>query len=117
LTANPIKGTEDVAVASPVAVTSVSSLVLPGSLDVYLYYMNLDRRLTRVVGKLRGSSIKWHESNVLDGAPLLLDFTLMAATTTGLYNYVYYIPEGKAEFEPYKEIATPLKSRNTEEEG
>jgi hypothetical protein len=97
-----------VAAASPLALTSVSTPVVPVSTNIFLYYKNLEGFLTRVAGTVTGSSINWHQSNVVEKAPRLLSSTLMAATTTGASNYVYYIPDGKAEFEQFAELIQPF---------
>ncbi|KAJ4294660.1 hypothetical protein N0V88_004889 [Collariella sp. IMI 366227] len=96
---NPVQGTAGVATASPLAVTSTNDLL---SLEVFLYYMDHNQALNRVAGKVQGSSIHWYKNEVTS-APGLLSTTLMAATTAGRKNYVYYIPDGQTRFTPFVE--------------
>lgn len=71
-------------------------------LELFLYYMDQNQALNRVAGKAQGSSIHWYKNEV-PSAPNLLSSTLMAATTTGGQNYVYYIPDGQSTFIPFVE--------------
>ncbi len=107
MVANPIEGTAGVAIASPLAVTSVESTDSSGPyLELFLYYMDQNQALNRVAGRAQGSSIHWYKNEVTS-APSLLSSTLMAATATGRQNYVYYIPDGQTRFTPFVEAIQP----------
>lgn len=89
--------------ASPLAVTSVAGTSNGQPyLNLFLYYMDQNQALNRVTGRAQGSSIHWYKNEV-PSAPNLLSSTLMAATTTGGQNYVYYIPDGQSTFIPFVE--------------
>jgi hypothetical protein len=85
--------------ASPLAACSVESSS-PSKLIIFLYYMDVNQNLNRVVGEATGQVISWHRSRVVS-APTLKATTLMAATNAGKQNYVYYIPDGQNTFSPF----------------
>jgi hypothetical protein len=107
ITAIHIDNTGDANKATPLAVTSTSGNDANGPyLHVFLYYMDTNYQLNRVVGTARGTNIAWKDSQGV-AAPPLQDNTLMAVTTDGQDNYVYYLQDGQPDYIAYKDLQTP----------
>jgi hypothetical protein len=102
-----IEGTAGVNPATPLAVTSVEGNDSSGPfLNIFLYYMDVNQSLNRIVGTASGSAIHWYKNSVVNGAPALKSSTLMAAATTSTENYIYYIPDGQDTFSAFTETVS-----------
>lgn len=77
-------------------------------LHIFLYYMDTNYQLNRIVGTARGTTISWADSKVVQGAPALKDDTLLAVTNyQGEHNYIYYIPYQQEGFVAQKDTQDP----------
>jgi hypothetical protein len=107
-TGYPIRTTSGLQPGTPLALTSMEDKdSLSPYLNIYLYYMDNNMQLNRIVGRARDSSITWFQSNVVSGAPRMKESTDISATSKESTNFVYYIKDGGTTFERFQETVQP----------
>ncbi|EER25093.1 Wall-associated proteinase precursor [Coccidioides posadasii C735 delta SOWgp] len=101
--ANRIAGTGSVMSASPLAATTITN-VQTRSMTIFLYYMDVNTLLNRIVGKVTDNEIHWYANQVVEGAPpMKVDTLLTGVVVEEKWNCLYYIPDGDTEFRAFND--------------